>query len=264
MVDDQQEKVVPETASQDGAVPTPEQKTSEPVEAKQVVEETQEAEPATTDKEPELPEGAKERTTQQFDKLKKQLADARERNSRLERTFQPSVNPSKPDWYDPDTGTVDVAKLQQKESSQAQTVANLQHQLQSITKREEIKQEEEAYVSYPELNPKSGNFDESFQKTVISNLATSYAEGKNPTYKEEADRIMKITEKVAKKAEKAGAQKALEQLSPKEQAALEATGRSDRRLPQVDHAALRDTTRKGGRTGLEATMARLSKIPSVG
>lgn len=268
MADDQKAEISAVNDTQPEPVPSSEQQTTKPVETAEVVEETPEAKPVKAEEDLKLPEDAKERTTQQFEKLKRELAQERERRSRLERSFatnQPSTAPSTlPEWYDPKTGEVDVAKLQEREQLMQTKITKMESQLSGVTRVSEKKQEEEAYAAYPELNPNRKDFNEDFQKQVISHLATEYAEGKAPSIKEAADNIMRIAEKVAKKAEKEGAKKALESLSPKEQAALEATGRSDKRLPSVDYGAIRAQTRTGGRTGAEAIMQRLSKISSVG
>jgi len=264
MTDQQEAKIEAETETQQEPMPSSDQKTSESEETTQPAERDSNV----GDTELELPSDAKERTQEQFEKLKTQLAEERAKRIKLEKNFipipeqQPGVTP---DWFDPDTQSVDVTKLQQREYTLQQKINALENQLGGITRKEEELQEQEAYAAYPELNPKSGkDFDENFQKQLVSYLATEYAEGRQTTMKQAADDIIALAEKRAKKAEKIGAQKALESLTPKEQAALEATGRSDRRLPSEDYEALRARSRQGGRQGLEAVMQRLSKIKSVG
>lgn len=262
MTDEQQATNEAETVTQQEALPTSEQKTSERVEPTEAAA----REPEVVETELELPEGSRERTTEQFEKLKTQLAQERAKRTRLERAFVKPAQPQTqgvPEWYDQETQSVDVGKLQQREVNLQQKINTLETQLTGITRKEEELQEKEAYATYPELNPKSGNFDERFQKQLVSYMATEFAEGNNPTMKQAADDIISLVERRAKKAEKAGAQKALESLSPKEEAALEATGRSDRRLPTEDLASIRARSRQGGRAGLEAVMKRLSRIPPV-
>lgn len=199
----------------------------------------------------ELPEGTKPRTTEQFEKLKAQLAEKTARLSRYERQQAMGILPPQDK-----AGQDPVQALQQK-------VAYLESQVTGYVKQSEEQQEQEAYASFPELNPKSGAFDNDFQEQVISYMATQFAKGQAPTIKEAAQKLVAIAEKRAKRAEKEGAKKALEQLSPKEQASLEATGRSDRRMPSVDFADLRDKTRMGGLAGRDAAFERLQKISSV-
>lgn len=259
---DQQADKTAETETPSEAMPVPEQKTSEPIETTDAAE----RETSVDETELELPKDSKERTQEQFEKLKSQLAEERAKRVSLERVFTPttqSQSQDKPDWYDPDTNSVDVSKLQEREALMQQKMSTLESQLTGINRKEEKIQEKEAYATYPELNPKSGDFDDNFQEQLISYMATSFAKGKQITMKQAADNIIALSEKRAKKAEKEGAQKALESLSPKEQAALEATGRSDRRLPSEDHDSLRAKSRQGGRSGQEAIMKRLSRIPSV-
>ena len=263
MTDEQQAEQVAETETQQEAMPTSEQKTSESVEPTEVAE----REAKVDETELELPKDARERTTEQFEKLKTQLAEERAKRTRLERAFSPSQQPQTqgtPEWYDPDTQSVDVNKLQQREALLQQKIGTLENQLTGLTRKEEEKQESEAYATYPELNPKSGDFDDRFQKQLISYMATEFAEGRQPTMKQAADDIVALAERRAKKAKKEGAQEALESISPKEQAALEATGRSDRRLPSEDLSSLRAASRRGGIKGNEAVMKRLSRIPPVG
>ena len=154
--------------------------------------------------------------------------------------------------------------LRENENKMRQQITSMQDQLRGVSRINEQKQEAEAYASYPELNPKSGNFDEGLQEQVISYMATSFAKGKNPTLKESADKLMSIANRAAKKAKKEGAKEALEQLSPKEQASLEATGRSDRRKPSNNIENLRVQTRQSGTRGTMAAMERLKGIPTVG
>jgi hypothetical protein len=255
------EEVVTET--QPEPMPSSDQQTSDTVEPTSDGESTPDVERP----ELELPRDAKERTQEQFEKLKTQLADERARRMRLERAFSYTPQPQAqvtPDWFDPDTQSVDVNKLQQRETNLQQKISTLENQLSGITRKEEQIQEQETYAVYPELDPsKSGTFDERFHKQLISYMATEYAEGHNITMKQAADDIVALAEKRAKKAEKIGAQKALESLVPKEQAALEATGRSDRRNPGEDLETLRAQTRMGGKSGMDAIMKRLARIPSA-
>ena len=265
MTNDQQAEIS-ERDTQTEAMPTSEQQTTKPEEAKQVADVSQETEPAKTDEGQELPESVKERTTQQFEKLKTQLAEERKRRLELEKSFrQPSqAEQSLPEWYDSTTGEVDVNKLQQREAGLKQELDQMKTQLQGVSRLTEVQQEKEAFASYPELDPSSDSYDDNFQEQVVSYMATAFAKGKAPTLKEAADRVTSIATKIAARAEREGAKKALEQLTPKEQASLEATGRSDRRLPSTDIEQLRSATRRGGRDGLNVAMQRLANISSVG
>ena len=71
-----------------------------------------------------------------------------------------------------------------------------------------------------------------------------------------------ISSEAAEEAEKKGAKKAVEDLTPKEQASLEATGRSDQRSETV--SSLEDLRQRSRRGDLEAVVERLKNIPPVG
>ena len=241
MADDQQAQIVEETPQE--AMPTSDQT----VETKEVIE--------TPEKTTELPDDAKERTRDQFNKLKQQLAEEREARLKLERTSQAI---SSPEWYDPATGIVDPNKLQYREQTLMSELNTLKQQVAGYTRQQEEAQEKEAYAAYPELKT-----NDKFQEKVIQEMAINFASGKQITMKEAADNVLDFARGLTSKAEKDGARKALEQLAPKEQASLEATGRSDRRLPSRDLDSLSRQTRYGGESGTQAILERLKGIPSV-
>lgn len=236
MADDQQAEIVEETPQE----PMPSSEQTAPIE-----EDHEEA---------ELPADSKARTTEQFNKLKRELAEEREKRVRLETAYKPQIL----EWYDPTTGVVDPNKLQQREQAMLNELQTLRQQVGGYTKQSEAQQEKEAYTAYPELKN-----DDQFHEEVIRKMATEFALGNNPTMKEAADAVMGFAKKLTTKAEKEGARKALEQLAPKEQASLEATGRSDRRTPSIDLASLSRQSRYGGDSGTLAVLARLKNIPSV-
>ena len=244
MADEQQAEIVEETPQ--APMPSADQTT----ETKSEEVETPDVETA------ELPADAKTRTTEQFNKLKKELAEEREKRTRLERSYNPT--PAIPEWYDPSTGVVDPNKLQQRDQTLISELNTLKQQVSGYTRQSEVAQEKEAYAAYPDLKN-----NDRFHEEVIRKMATEFAIGNNPTMKEAADAVMEFAKGLTTKAEKDGARKALEQLAPKEQASLEATGRSDRRQPSNDLASLSRQSRYGGDSGTAAILARLKNIPSV-
>ena len=268
MADQPQAKKTAEKAPQPEAKPTSEQKTPEPVKTAEAPAKV--AKPVEAEKERELPEDAKERTKEQFDKIKSNYRKEREKRIKLEQTFQQFQTKPQPqqkpvdDWYNQETGQVDVNKLKAREARRDAELNQLRQQVQGVSAQTQAQQEKELYVSYPELNPSGDQFDETFHKAVRGSLTTAYLDGENPNPKDVADAIMGIASKQTKQAEKEGAKKALEQLSPKEQAALEATGRSDRRLPERNLGSLQQATRKGGDRGINAIVERMKGIPPVG
>lgn len=242
MADDQQaEQVVEETpqAPTPSADQTPESQTEEVETSEQETEPTQEK--------------VKPRTEERIKKLTQDLRAEREARLRIERT-----TPAIPEWYDPSTGIVDPNKLQMREQTLISQLQTLQQQVQGYTRQQEAQQEKEAYAAYPELKT-----DDELHERVIREMATEFALGNSPTMKEAADKLLGFAKKYATKGEKEGARKALEQLAPKEQASLEATGRSDRRTPSVDLGQLSRQSRYGGDAGTLAVLQRLKNIPSV-
>jgi hypothetical protein len=261
MADQQQaEQAEKETPAE--ATPTSEQKTSEP-KAEEASPQGDSASQAKAD-EPSLPEGVKERTTQQFDKLKQELKAERERARRYEQMFGRQLSPQPPkqpdqqpdtDWYDPETNMVDVNKLKQYNQRLETQLGQLNQRVQSFTQMEQRQQEQETYQAYPELNPESDGFDTAFSDAVQGALTSAFLRGERPTFKEAADKIASFAGKKAKAAEKEGANRAMEQLTQKEQAALEATGRSDKRADvREDVQQLAQRTRKGD---IDAIMKRM-------
>lgn len=140
----EQANIEAESQTQPEPMPSSEQKTSETAEPVEVAE----REAKTEDTELEISSDAKERTREQFEKLKSQLAEERERRMRLERVFttntpQQQRQQEVPEWYDPDTQSVDVIKLQQRENALQQKIGLLESQLTGITRKEEEQQEQE-------------------------------------------------------------------------------------------------------------------------
>lgn len=258
MTDAPKAELKPETETQEEAMPASEEKTTEETKVELA----------------ELPEDAKERTREQFEKLKSSYREEREKRIQMEKTFQEMQLKPKPqqpvveDWYDPETNAVDLAKLRARETRRDAELTQLRQQVQGVQAQTQAQQEKEVFDLYPELNPSGDKFDESLHDAVTGYLTTQLLKGKNPTFKEGAEAVLKIADrkatKSAQEAEKTGAKKALEQLSPKEQAALEATGRSDRRPKGKDLEFLSRESRRGDARGIEAIVERMKAIPQVG
>ncbi|MBM4401858.1 MAG: hypothetical protein FJ044_01275 [Candidatus Cloacimonetes bacterium] len=221
--------------------------------------------------EPKLPEGVRERTRQEFDKLQQRLREERQRREQLEQKFA-STQPQQPQYpqatqstidqfIDPMTGEVNVRGLNQ---AIAQTQQRAVRAEQMVQRYIEEQQSREAYVAYPQLNPDAENFDGDLHRRTRAFLLDSMMNPKDYgdkqlSFKEAAELASRGLEKAVAKAEEAGAKKALEQLTPKEQASLEAEGRSDRRKEAMaDLQKLREKSRRGD---LEAIVQRLKKVP---
>jgi len=222
----------------------------------------------------ELPEDVKARTAEQFDKLQTQLRDERVRRKEMEDQYkqqyqyqysQTQTAKPKP-LYDESTGYVDIAGLEGVRTSAAQANARAEKAEKNLEKYVQAQQEREAFVVYPELNTKDKGYNQAFSNMVRGIITDSMVNprdygGRELTLKEAADTLKGMTDKQVVEAQKVGAEKAVKQLTPKEQASLEAQGRSDRREPSVDYGALRNRTRRGDK---EATIARLRNLKSAG
>ncbi len=274
MTDNPRANETPVATNPEAPMPSAEQTTAKPtegtpVDAPKEVTTSQEEVNATDDL--ELPEGTSERTREQFDKLKTQLREERSRKTNVQNVFE-QLRPAQPavtqeqinSFVDPVTGQVDINGLNTLIYSTHQRAARAEQTVQGWI---EGQQEKEAYTSHPDLDP---NNLKSFNRTLFnktravlmdSMLNPQDYNGKPLTVKEAGDLAKGVTSQAIDAAEKAGAQKAIESLTPKEQASLEATGRSDRRNDVGDYDQLRQKTRKGDS---QAIMERLRNIPAVG
>ncbi len=209
-----------------------------------------------------LPQGVKERTTLEFDKLKTQLREEREKRARAERVSQLYGNYPQADQPPYQPPAEPVYQTETDRISRAEQMAQQAYnQAQRIIKDNDAKQESEAYQAHPELDPNRKEFDEDYQTAVIGYLASVMAQGKSMTLLEAAGKVKSFSKADLKKAQEQGATKAIESLTPKEQASLEATGRSDRRNQLNNLEDLRLRTRHGDTKAIEE---RLKNIPIVG
>jgi prolyl oligopeptidase PreP (S9A serine peptidase family) len=206
-----------------------------------------------------LPEGVKERTTLEFEKLKTQLREEKEKRMRAERINQLYPNANQTPFSNPAEPTYQTDADRISRAEQMAQQAYLQSQ--RVMKENDAKQESEAYQAHPELDPNKKEFDEDYQRAVIGYLASIMAEGKSMSLKEAASKVKSFSKSDLKKAQEQGVTQAIESLTPKEQASLEATGRSDRRVQIGGLEELRQRSRKGDSA---AILKRLKNIPIVG
>jgi hypothetical protein len=266
MASDTRTEKTPVEDSQAGAMSTPEQTPAEEsVEPAAPTEVTGTAET----EELALPDDAKDRTTEQFDKLKEQLRDERVRREEAETAYssqylqqQPVAGNQQKPIYDAATGYVDVDELERLRSTTAKAQASATRSDRKLEKYIVQQQKAEAFAVYPELDTKSKDHDSELAKMSNALITASMMNPKDYsgelTLKQAADMIRGMSDRDRKAAEKVGAAKAVEELTPKEQASLEATGRSDRRTDvEVDYSELRGATRRGSK---EATIARLRAL----
>lgn len=136
---------------------------------------------------------------------------------------------------------------------------------------EEFKQEQDAYSVYPELNPKSENFDSELYKAtrgvlLDSMLRPNEYKGKPLSLREAAQKVKSFGKTELEEAKAEGAKEAVAQIAKKEEISLEATGNSGRGASsdaalteQVEDEARREASRLGGPRGTKALADRLSK-----
>jgi hypothetical protein len=251
-----EQQAVPQEASQSRAA-----EAASSIKEESVQQQQQQPQPTS-----DLPDGVKERTAQQFDKLKNQLATERERRLQLEQSLgkgyqqqeqgKPQTKEEQP-WYNPETNEVDVSVLNNKLNSLEQRAQRAESQLAGYNEQSVQQQTKEAFDAYPELNPKAEGYDQVFDELVAGHLFRNQVYGKNLTMKEAAEAVRKFASKGTDEARNQGAQQAIQQLTPKEQASLEATGRSDKRTSAADMENLQQRSRRGDFNAIAARLRAL-------
>ena len=235
------------------------QTSSEPVAQQAAPQEVSEGAQA----EPTLSDGASERTRQNFEKLKDDLRREREKNAFYEQTH--SSKPPQPveaPLYDPQTGYVDVQQLERMRTTASTAEKKALEASQKFERYIQQQQEQEAYTAHPELNPDAHDHDSELFKLTRAIITDSMMNpheygGKELSAKQAADMAKKQRNKIVEQAKQVAATEAIEQLTPKEQASLEATGRSDRRVDVRSYEELSDRTRRGD---TDAIMERFRNI----
>lgn len=263
MTDQDQAQQIP---GQEALMPSAEQ----PVQTEAPVQEVPQEDSAQSTQ-GELPTEASERTRVQFEKLQTQLREERAKREYAETVFR-SLQPQKPvepvappaPFIDPDTGYFNeqaLTDVQRKAVEAEQRAARAENQIQQYMIDQEKR---EAFTAHPDLNPDARGFNQSLSNITRSILTDSMLNpndygGKALSFKEAADRAKELGKPVIEKARQEGAQQVLEQLTPKEQASLDATSVQTRRTDNYgDIAELGLKTRKGD---LSAITERLKGVP---
>lgn len=244
-----------ETTTQIPATQTGEQKTT--------VEETK----------TQLPDDSSERTRIRFDELTSQLKEERQRREALESAFstlKPKEEPVKQDViYDPTTGLLNEQALtnvqlraQEAEKQARETRERLDGYLEDQKKQNQVREDMEAYSAHPELNPKSDTFNKDLRDVTASLLLQSMVHPENfgnkqLTHKEAGDKAKELIAKLSGNIATVAAKEAIEQLSPKEQAALAATGSSNINGDQTDVTTLRRRSQRGDDSAIVERLRRM-------
>lgn len=259
MAEETQGVETPVSETQDTATPTVEQKTTET---------------STEVAGNELPNEASNRTKERFETLTRELREERQRREALEGAFntlkpkEESRTVTEQPIYDPDTGLLNEQALsnvqlraQQAEKTAQEASQKLEGLLEDQKRQSQDREDQEAYVAHPELNPESDQFNKDLRDMTASLMLQSMVHPENfgnkqLSHKEAGDKAKELVAKISGNVKEEAAKEAIEQLSPKEQAALEATG-SNRRSDTTDISTLRYQTRKGSQ---EAIIARLQRM----
>ncbi len=257
MADETQVVQTAENETQQSATTTEEQKTTETEKVSN-----------------ELPNEASERTKERFDTLTRELKEERQSREALEKAFN-TLKPKEEaktevvqPIYDPNTGLLNEQALmttQQRaleaEKQAQETKKALDGLLEDQKKQTQEKEDQEAYVAHPELNPESKTFNKDLRDVTASLMLQSMVHpeqfgNKQLSHKQAGDKAKELIAKISGNVKEEAAKEAIEQLSPKEQAALEATG-SRQQTGVTDLESLKRRTRKGDDA---AIMERLSRI----
>jgi hypothetical protein len=249
-------------------VETPTQTSSPQVEAPTTEGQTlPEANPAGVPNDPEANMSEEQRRAFQEQRLEikrlKEEKQARLKNESAFNVFRPQAQPGQvgvniDNYRDPITGEYNLGAYNQAvNAALQQTVAVAQQANQSVDERLD---EYQARNRHPEL------FDDPEAEEEIASRYLYYKmSGKNVTISDIADSVAKKYSKAVSKAEKIGAEKALEQVSPKEQAALQAAAQNSNPArasqSQDDLERLRQMSRGRDSFADDAIVARLKSIP---
>ena len=232
------------------------------------------AEPTEVPQEPQvdgLPESASDRTRHEFEKLREENRRERERREAAEaafRTLQPKVEAQPEPIYDPDTGYVNEAVLTETQKRAIEAEKRAAKAEEAVSQFRQEQEAREAYLAHPEANPDAKEYNPKLKNLAAGVILQSMLNpqefgGKQFSLKEAYDYLKADTNtKAVEEARKEGAQEAIEQLTPKEQATLEAIGTPARRsdLGQ-SHDTLIERTR---RNDFDAIAERMNRIKDQG
>ena len=225
MADDQGQKSA-EGKAQQSAMPTEEQKGQELADSQEEapIESEESLEAPAGESENGLPKGVTERTREQFEKLKAQLRDARDRLFNSTQVSQKPADEGIKPIYNPLTGLVDpdaLNDLQKKAYEAERRAGEAEQKVQSLAQDREVK---DLYSSHPELkSPKTKEarelFDEAERIWMHSQAYPEKYGGEQLSQREAADLAKK---RMGTKSETP--QEEAKRIEAKEQASFGATG----------------------------------------
>jgi hypothetical protein len=256
----------PENDTQDSAMPTENQQTAQSEGVDESAGQITEDAASTETEDSTLPENASDRTREQFEKLRsreedlrKSLQEERQRRELAERTYQ-SMQPKQEQQeevaplYDPNSGLLNeqvLTDVQKRAMAAEKRATQAEQSIQNYLNEQENR---ETFNEYPELNPNdTKTFNKDLHITTRQILLDSMVnpqdyENKQLSFREAAALAKTRLPGALDNAKKEGAQEAMEQLTPKEQASLAAVGSASRRGDVGNLEELRKRTRKGDHT----------------
>ena len=233
----------------------------------------EEVKPQTVEADPKLPDGVKERTAEEFEKLKaknKELADKLAQVEAPEQVERPSfynvptpstaqytglsqeqINQQTKSFVDQD-GYVDVASLNavlneanQRALRAEEAARRTQQEVQNYNHTREVT---ETYKEYPELNPdKTDVFDSKYYDMVTNHIYGQAMKGTKTDFLSAAKYVAEnlYNPKEKKQQEQAKVEQEKETSKTKRSQATSTVGQGKGQPEPVDHEELVDKSRKG-------------------
>jgi hypothetical protein len=267
-----------------------------PTSNEEATEEKQGSEPKQEDG-LELPEGASERTREQFNKLKSQLAEERSKNQPKPETSrkpkgasvfdeirpryqgqdlnqvasaqnyqnlnQQQVNSVVQQYID-EEGNVDVNGLNQalvdanRQASMAAHEARMARE--QISRYEETQQVKEAHTAYPQLDPNNEQFDPHFYKLVRNEMMANFVNGQDKPFVEVAQEISNYYKgSLSPEKIREEAINDYKQVQAARQQGPIEDGAGQERSPQSDWEALRQRARMGDQAAQDEMIRRATE-----
>lgn len=238
-------------------MPSVEQTESPKVASEEVVAETPVAEPSKAQEDFELPNSKEvsQRTREQFNKLREQLSYYKNQAGGLPQ--QAAQTP----LYDLETGLINPYGLDNLDKRAQFAEERARSAEEKLNRYLDSIQEREAYAEYPELDPSSRAFSSDLHKAVRGYITDSMVNpmdygGREITMLEAAKLLTGLGSKRLENVKKEAAKEVLKELTPKEEASLEARGRSDR--APVDEDDMRERSRSGDKLAVIQRLKMLS------
>lgn len=229
------------------------EESTETNQSQEVADESQEASeaPAGDSEELELPEGVKERTSEQFEKLKEQLRQTREELFEMKSQIPPKKEEPERPLYDPKTGLVDIEALEQLRKD----AKSAKKELESLRRIDADREVQSLYDTYPELkNPRTKQdkefFDEA-EKIWLHSQANPEKYGGQALSQKGAADLARRRMNANKPTESSNAE-------AKQQASADVSGKPTqgvaRQTSEEDLNRMREGTRFGDRNSMIARM----------